>query len=326
MRVVVLGGTGFLSSAVVDAALAAGSDVVAVTRGRRGDPPTGVQAVVADRDDAGSLRAGIASLDPPLGADDVVVDVCGYTVEGAHAAASVLGAAGRYAYVSSISAYRDWPPGPIRGEDDPTFPPDADLDEYGPMKAESERVLRRGVGEHVLLVRAGLIIGPGDRTRRLTSWLHRIATQDRVVVPAELDQPMAFVDARDLAAWMLRALDAGASGPVNAVGPVGMTTTRGLLQACRSAVAELGGTPAELVPVPEAELLAAGVEVWRDLPFWMPAETARTAWDVDTTRAQELGLVCRPVEESVRDAWAWVREVGLDHEPPTPTLQRLARG
>lgn len=34
----------------------------------------------------------------------------------------------------------------------------------------------------------------------------------------------------------------------------------------------------------------AGVEPWLHLPLWLPAEVARTAWDVDTTRARELGL------------------------------------
>ena len=32
---------------------------------------------------------------------------------------------------------------------------------------------------------------------------------------------------------------------------------------------------------------------------------ARTAWDVDTTRARELGLPSRPLRESVADTWAW---------------------
>lgn len=93
----------------------------------------------------------------------------------------------------------------------------------------------------------------------------------------------------------------GVSGAVNSTGPNGMTTLAGLLEICR----EVTGGDAEWVPVQEAELVAAGVEPWIHLPLWLPAETARTAWDVDTTRARELGLPSRPLRDSVADTWAW---------------------
>ena len=331
MTLLVLGGTGFLSSAVVETAVTAGHRVVTVTRGRSGEPPAGVTALRADRDDAGQLARALTSLEPGTRIR-AVIDTCGYTVHGARAAAEVLGSGdwlgashlSHYAYVSSISVYRGWPPGPITGEDDPTFSPDADLDSYGPMKAESERVLARAFGDRLLAVRAGLIIGPGDRTRRLTTWLYRIATEPRVVVPAELDQPVAFVDARDLAGWLVDAPHRGLSGPVNATGPVGMTTFGGMLEACRRVVADAGGDPAALVPVTEEALLRAGVEPWGDLPFWLPQAVASTAWQVDTARARAWGLPSRPVEESLADAWRWVRSIGLDHPAPPAVLTGLA--
>jgi hypothetical protein len=59
--------------------------------------------------------------------------------------------------------------------------------------------------------------------------------------------------------------------------------------------------------VPEEELLAAGVEPWVHLPLWLPSDVAPTAWDVDTSRARELGLPSRPVRETVADTWAWQR-------------------
>lgn len=318
MRVLTLGATGFLSGAVVREAAARGHQVVGVSR-TPGELPPGVTPLHADRDDVDSLGTAVAGLGE---LPDAVVDTCGYTVAGARAAAAVLADVPAYAYVSSVSAYRDWPPGPVRSEADPTFGPDADVEEYGPMKAESERVLAAALGDRVLLARAGLIVGPGDRTRRLTSWVHRFATQERVAVP-QVDVPVAFVDVRDLAGWLLD----GVAGPgprvggaVTATGPAGMTTFHGMIEACRSAVAATGGRPGEAVPVPDAALLAAGVEPWRDLPFWLPEETARTAWDVATDRARELGLPTRPVEESVLDAWRWVEATGFEHPDLDPRL------
>ena len=140
MRIVALGGTGFLSSAVVAQARAAGHDVVVVSRGERGVPPNGVTWVRADRDDAEALVAAVAGLGP-----DAVIDSCGYTVAGAHAAARAFAGGERYVYVSSISAYRNWPPGPVRSEGDDVFSSDDDLEDYGPMKAESAE--ERGAGE-----------------------------------------------------------------------------------------------------------------------------------------------------------------------------------
>lgn len=317
MRIVVLGGTGFLSTWVVRAALERGHEVAAVSRGRRRDgPPAGARAVLADRDDAASLAAAVGDLPGPA---DAVVDVCGYTVAGARAAGEVLGGVPRYVYVSSISAYAGWPPGPVPDESAPTFPPTADLADYGPMKAESERVLADATGGRVLLARAGLIIGPGDRTRRLTAWLHRFATRPRVVVPEDDGAPIAVVDARDLAGWLVRAAEEGWSGPVNATGAVGMTTYGGLLDACRAAVAATEGAAGEPLPLPDARLLEAGVQPWADLPLWLPRDVATTAWQVGTARARELGLPSRDIGGTVRDTWEWLRALPageLEHPLP----------
>jgi nucleoside-diphosphate-sugar epimerase len=322
MRILVLGGTGFLSTAVVQAAHDVGHDVAALTRGRRGAPPEGVLHLLGDRDDAASLRAAVAGF--AGGRPDAVIDTCGYTVDGARAAAEVLADAPAYVYVSSISAYEGWPPGPVADESHPTWPHDSDLAEYGPMKAESERVLAAATDGRALLARAGLIVGPGDRTLRLTWWLHRFATQDRVVVPDGLDQPIAVVDARDLAGWLVLAAEGGLTGPVSATGPVGMTTYGGLLEACRAAVTAGGGRAGEMVVVDEDRLLAAGVEPWRDLPLWLPRATATTAWAVGTDRARELGLPSRPVAESVTDTWRWQEGAGLAHPEPPASLARAA--
>jgi hypothetical protein len=111
----------------------------------------------------------------------------------------------------------------------------------------------------------------------------------------------------------------GQSGAVNSTGPNGMTTYGGLLELCR----EVTDGDAEWVPVPEAGLLAAGVEPWQHLPMWLPAETARTAWDVDTTRARELGLPSRPLRESVADTWAEQQTHDRPEVPPGRTLPGL---
>jgi nucleoside-diphosphate-sugar epimerase len=306
MRLLVLGGTHFLGRHVATAALDRGHEVATFTRGVSGDPPSGVRVLHGDRDDPAALPAALDGWVPGL-----VVDTSCQTRAAARNAATALAGVRGYAFVSSLNAYRNWPPGPVGPEDgEPTWT--TDDDEYGPIKADAERCLEAALGDRFLTARAGLIIGPYDRVHRLGWWLRRIARGGRVVVPEALDQPIAAVDARDLAGWLVERAEAGTAGAVSATGPAGMTTLGGLLDLCR----EVTGGDAEWVPVPEADLVAAGVEPWLHLPLWLPADVARTAWDVDTTRARELGLPSRPLAESVADTWAWLRTV--DELPPPP--------
>ncbi len=106
---------------------------------------------------------------------------------------------------------------------------------------------------------------------------------------------------------------------MNTTGRAGMTTLGGLLDTCR----EVTGGDAQWVVVPEAALLAAGVQPWQHLPLWLPADVARTAWDVDTSRARALGLPSRPVGDSVADTWAWLQTHPRPEPPPGRTLPGL---
>lgn len=304
MRLLVLGGTAFLGRHVVDAALSRGHEVATFTRGLTGAPPPGVRDLRGDREDPSALATALDGWAP-----EVVVDTSCQSRAAADQAAATLAGVRGYAFVSSLNAYVGWPEHPVRSDDDPTW--DTDEAEYGPIKAAAERILTAAVDGPVLLARAGLICGPYDPVDRLGWWLRRIARGGRVVVPTGLDQPIALVDARDLADWLVRGVEQGWFGGVNATGPAGMTTLGELLRTC----ARVTGADAELVAVPDADLLAAGVEPWVGVPLWLPAGTARTLWDVTTDRARELGLASRPVRDTVADTWSWLR--GLP-EPPVP--------
>ena len=181
-------------------------------------------------------------------------------------------------------------PGPIGPEDDePTWT--TDDDEYGPNKAFAEREIGAAVGDGFLTARAGLIVGPHDPIYRLGWWLDRIARGGRVVVPEALDQPIALVDARDLAGWLVEMAEQGRggggqrdrAGRHDHARRAARRLPRGHRQRRRVGAGARGGAA------------RAGVEPWVHLPLWLPQEIARTAWDVDTTRARELGLPSRPL-------------------------------
>jgi hypothetical protein len=159
-----------------------------------------------------------------------------------------------------------------------------------------------------VLVRSGLILGPHENIGRLPWWLARIARGGPVLAPGPRELPLQYVDVRDLAEWILGAVERGLSGPYNLAGPRGHSTMGALLEECvrvtRSG-AELRWTAPEVI-------LEAGIEPWTQLPVWVPpgSDGEAALYGIDVSRAVRDGLRCRPVEETVRDTWAWLRESG----------------
>lgn len=303
-----LGGTEFVGRAVTDAALERGWDVTVFHRGRHAPPP-GVSALTGDRT-AGAR--GLAALAGSGQEWDLVVDTwSGAPVAVRDAARLLSGRAGHYTYVSSRSVY--------------AYPAAAGLDEDGPLVAGAspdddggdvpyDRAKRGGelaaldaFGDRALLARAGLIIGPGENIGRLPWWLSRTARGGPVIAPGRPGAELQYIDARDLAEWILGAAAGGAHGAYNTVSRPGHTTMGELLEACvrvTGAGAELRWTDAEV-------LLAAGAEPWSDLPIWLPpGELYDTLHRGDHTKAYAAGLRCRPVGETVADTWAWLCALG----------------
>jgi 2'-hydroxyisoflavone reductase len=132
------------------------------------------------------------------------------------------------------------------------------------------------------------------------------------VLAAEPDQPVQFIDVRDLAGWVLDAAERRLTGTYNATGPARPLTMAGFLAVCRDA------TGADATPVWAGDrlLLDHGLEPWEDLPFWLPSELAGFC-EIDTAAGQAAGLRCRPLTETIRDVFAWDqdRPAGEREEP-----------
>jgi nucleoside-diphosphate-sugar epimerase len=303
MRLLMLGGTEFVGRAVVEGALERGWEVTVFHRGRHEAPP-GAAVLRGERGTEGGLAA-LAD-----GEWDAVVDTwSGAPVTVRDTARLLAGRARTYAYVSSRSVY--------------TYPAPAGLDEDGPVvdaspgdgpdvdyaraKRGGELAAAESFGDRALQVRAGLILGPYENIGRLPWWLTRIARGGPVLAPGPRDLPLQYVDARDLAAWVLDAAAAGLGGAYNLVSPPGHTTMGELLDAC----AAVTGGGAELRWTEPEAVLAAGIEPWTELPVWLPpGELYDTLHTADVSRALATGLRCRPVTETVADTWTWLRSLG----------------
>jgi nucleoside-diphosphate-sugar epimerase len=312
MRVLVLGGTHHVGRAVVEAALARGDEVTTLTRGVSGHAVSGAEARHADRRDPAALEAA-------LGTDtwDAVVDTWSHEPTAVRDAARLLdGRVPHYTYVSSRSVYV-WPMTSGSDESAPVVegdPDSTDAEDYAAAKRGAEVALGSFAGD-VLLARAGLVLGPYEVVGRLPWWLDRIAAGGRVPAPGPRDRPLQYVDARDLALWVLDAGRRGVSGAFNTVSRPGHTTIGALLDRCVAVT----GSSAELVWLTPEAIEAAEVSGWTDLPVWVPP-TGELAGlhDCDVSAAHEAGLLCRPMEETVADTWAWLQREGT----PTPPTGR----
>ncbi len=159
-------------------------------------------------------------------------------------------------------------------------------------------------GERTLIVRPGLIAGPGDRSGRFSHWSWRMAAGGEMLVPdVPADEPLQFIDVRDLGDWMIRLIEKGTHGTFNATGPAAPEVIgwHSLIATCRAEAIARGLAPASERRVTEAFLLKHQVEPWSELPLWLPSTDPEFAGfnRIDLTRAEANGLRTRPLRESV---------------------------
>lgn len=315
MRLLLLGGTQFLGRHVVQFGLARGHEVTVFTRGRRPLPDElrdCVTALTGDRDPR--IGSGLAA----LGHDrwDAVIDTSGYVPRIVEASATLLAPRiARYLFVSSISVYEKLDrPGLDENATLGTLEtPDSEdvANHYGALKAASEAAVTRTLGARATLIRPGLIVGPHDPTDRFAYWPARfvhprlLGDRDRyAVAPAPRERPIQFIDARDLAAWMLDLVEHDKTGTFNATSPHGQWTFGDLVEGCAAAAPS---APAP-VWVPDGLLNDFHVAPWVGLPLWIPASEADSAGlhEVDVDRASAAGLRTRPLADTVRDTAQWL--------------------
>lgn len=319
MKLLILGATGLSGTAITTEALGRGHDVVAVHRGESdtllGRDDDALLDYVHDR--SGGHRA--LAMQGPF---DAIVDVSARLPAWvADAVRTLDGHSPWWVQLSSVSAYADLSrPGPTEADatasfDDPATELQACTDPkarpdgawYGAAKAAAERLLLEGPGRvnRSTVLRPVLITGVHDATWRVPWWVHRIAAGGRTVAPPAAD-PIQVIDARDVAWLVLEAIERRIAGVYNAAPSPGSQTVGALVDACRSAVAATGGTPAQVLHASREVLEAHGVEPWSDLPAWIPDGIGFSGMVTARTELVEevFDFTARPLEETAR----WVHE------------------
>lgn len=299
-----LGGTSWAGAHIALAAVARGHHVTCLARGESGRAPREAAFVRADRT---RPDAYADVLGRPW---DAVIDVSRQPGQVRSAVAALGDRAAHWTLVSTGSVYAD--PSVALTETSPLLPPlDGDVagvEQYGEGKVACEATVR-ALPQH-LIVRAGLIGGPGDRSDRLGYYVSRcaLAGGESVLVPDVPDQPMQVIDVRDLARWIVQLAETRATGIVHGVGA---PTTVGELVALSADTARFTGNQ---VRAGEQWLHDHDVAHWmgpRSLPLWLPASDHGLGM-MDDSRALELGLERRTPVVTMRDTLDDERARGLD--------------
>jgi len=302
LKILILGGTGFLGPAIVETALARGHIMSLFNRNKRGpDMFPQCEKLIGDRD--GNLKA----LEGRRW--DAIVDTSGHYPKTVRESCKILKDSGFYVFVSSMGVYKDFSK-PLDESSALHDTPDPDLstmsnDNYGPMKILCEQAIQKAFPDRTCIVRPGLIVGPRDWSDRFTYWPVRVDRGGEVLAPDKPSDPTQFVDSRDLAIFIVGLLEQRTTGVFNAAGPAKTFSIGELLDCCK----KVSGSDARFTWVDAEFLKENKVNGWTDLPVWVdPKDGGIGLITSNISKALAAGLTFRPVPETVRDTLSWYKK------------------
>jgi 2'-hydroxyisoflavone reductase len=306
LKILILGGTRFIGLHMTALALARGHTLTFFNRGKtRTDRYPQVERIKGDRN--GEID-GLKDREW-----DAVIDNSGYVPRHVRLSAELLAPrVTQYVFVSSISVYPDFsvprdeksPVGKLADESIEKV----DGDTYGPLKALCEQAAEKALPGRTTILRPGLIVGPDDNTDRFTYWPARAARGGEFIAPGAPGDPFQIIDARDLAAFTLNAIETRITGVYNLVSRVNDFKFGQLTDACIAA-AKAQAKPAvapRATYLPTEFLEAQKVEPWSEMPVWLPAKGEEAAFaGTSSAAATAMGLTITPLKTTVNDTLAW---------------------
>lgn len=295
LRILVLGGTGFIGPHLVRYAASRGHALSIFTRGRRqAELPDGVERLIGDRN---------GQLDALAGKQwDAVIDDSATNSEYVRLSTELLrGSVQQYMFTSSTGVYYPYlQPGAdeTRVVRDTVTDPQDGSEGYGVAKIKCEQQVMRVFGARGVVVRPSYIVGPGDTTDRFPYWPVRLQRGGEVLAPGRKADPVQWIDVRDLAEFMVHAVEARRAGIFNmACAPTPMGE---FLEASRAAI----NPQATLTWVEDYAFLEAH-EIFDSVPWVMLKGNDAWHTSASSKKAVAAGLTFRPLATTIRDTLAW---------------------
>lgn len=315
MNLLILGGTKFVGRHITAACLMRGHHVTLFNRGRtNADLFPDAERLNGDRD------GGLDVLQDRTW--DAVIDVNGYFPRIVTASAQLLAnAADRYVYISTLSVYADFSTfgqtedAPLAQLADPTTEV-IDGATYGGLKSLCEQAVTAAFPERALIPRLGYVVGPYDPLDRWTSWLRHISRGGEMLAPGSPEAPIQFIDARDVAAFVVDMVERRALGIYNTTGFNAPLTWGEAFEKTRLVT----GADTTLVWVNEDFLKTQSLQEG-DLPMFAFAEDAGV-FGFNNHKAISAGLHFRAIGETITDTLLWDVSGGTRRSGLKPERER----
>lgn len=307
LKILILGGTSFLGPHQIAYALSRGHSISTFTRGKT--KPTihralfdNVESLIGDRND------NLSALENREW--DVVIDNSGRRTEWTKKTANLLKEkCGIYLYISSTGVYFPYESGNLTENSTVLLKVPKDIKDegvklsydYGVMKATSEKEAMKAFGvDRTIVVRPTYMFGPGDLTNRFIHWPIRLAKGGDVLVPGRTDDPIQYIDVRDVAEWCIRLAEGKSAGVYNAVGPKDKTN---MMDFVNDAASRFDVTN-NFIQVDNYEFLKEN-NVYYIVPWIMQDEYSYGSARVNNEKAIKNGLTYRNLGDSVKETHTW---------------------
>ena len=297
MRLLILGGTGYIGPHLVRDAISRGHHVTIFTRGRRdGELPKDVTRLVGDRNGQLDALAG--------GKWDAVIDDSATNPDWVKQSTALLkDSVGRYLFTSSTGVYYPY----LTPKADESVLPHAttidpkDSEEtYGVSKTQCEAEVMRVFGDRGLVVRPTYIVGPGDTSDRFPYWAARLPQGGRVLAPGRREDPVQWIDVRDLVAFYIALIENRRTGVFNGVAAATTIPSRQFYETVQATL----NPKATMVFVDDYALLEKnGISF--SVPWIMLNGNNLHATSIASSKSAAAGLRTRPLAETLRDTAAW---------------------
>ena len=345
LRILILGGTGFLGPACTESALARGHQVTHFNSGRTeerrreaGRPsvvPAAVEQLYGNRDpnktadDRRTEGKPNAPKNPnsPKGLSqlegrkwDAVIDTSGYFPRMVKASATLLApTVKQYVFISTISVYKrnDIPnfdeTAPLATLADPnTEEMGKAFENYGGGKALCEKAAEAAMPGRVTNIRPGFMVGQRDTSGRFIYWPVRVSLGGEMIVPGKPEDPIQIIDVRDVADWIVHCIETNVVGVYNATGPAKELSMKAMLQAARAGIS----SQASFEWVDSDFLEKEKISVESHFPLYAPPLGDTAGFHrCNISRALGKGLKFRPVSDTAKATLDWYKSLPAELQP-----------
>jgi 2'-hydroxyisoflavone reductase len=310
LDILVLGGRDFLGPAVVNAAISSKHKVTLFNRNQTNPEMfTDLPLIIGDRKNGEASYQGLTNK-----TWDVVIDVWPQESQLVDDATKVLQEhAKHYLFISSIAVYADYSQvGLHEGSSTISLPQDKSQWGYSEEKTKSEQIVMARFPQNHTILRPGPIKGWRDPAVDLAYWLLRFKNNSRVLAPGSGEDPIQFIDVKDVGRFVVSCAENNRFGIYNTTGPKKMILTfRKFLESCKAHTQ----SQAEIVWVEESFLRDHGVRSFDDMPLWIPLHEDPGFMQISHQKSIQHSFQFSDLSATYRDILSWYENgLGGSHQ------------